>query len=333
MWTRVLSSLALVGVSWAFLSAQQELKIVVIAGEDAVNIIQQKTAVAPIVEVRDRNDNPVVGAVVTFSIQGGQNATFGGSLQSLIVTTNAAGRAAVTGLTPTASGAVQINVAATFQGQAAAATITQTNVLTAAQAAAGVSGTGATGNAVGGAGSGSGGGSPTTLGVIGGAVAAAAVSLVAIRGEDAAASAPPPSPLAGTWTARVSDTAPLVFGGPPYCFYSMNFSNIVATLTIGNSAAISGGSVTLLAAEQAVPPCPFSVGPPSDHTYLVSQGSVSGDAVSIQYAWQTGYPRATLTFTGTVSGKQIVGTFLWHRVDQGPPLDWTVTQSASLVQQ
>ena len=99
------------------------LRIVLIEGEDAVNIIQQKTAVAPIVEVRDRNNNPVAGAVVTFSIQGGQNATLGGGLQSMIVTTNAAGRAAVTGLTPTASGAVQINVAATFQGQAATATI------------------------------------------------------------------------------------------------------------------------------------------------------------------------------------------------------------------
>ena len=38
---------------------QGGLKIVVISGEDAVNIIQQKTAVAPVVEVRDRNDLPV----------------------------------------------------------------------------------------------------------------------------------------------------------------------------------------------------------------------------------------------------------------------------------
>jgi len=32
------------------------LRIVVIEGEDAVNIIQQRTAVGPIVEVRDDND-------------------------------------------------------------------------------------------------------------------------------------------------------------------------------------------------------------------------------------------------------------------------------------
>jgi hypothetical protein len=156
------------------------LRIVVVEGEDAVNIIQQRTAVAPLVEVRDRNNNPVAGALVTFSIQGGQNATFGGGLQSVIVTTNAAGRAAVTGLTPTASGAVQINVAATFQGQAATATITQTNFATAAQAAqAGASSAGTGGGSGGGSGStsagsasgGGGGGISTTTiaAIVGGA--------------------------------------------------------------------------------------------------------------------------------------------------------------------
>ena len=57
------------------------LKIVVIEGEDAINVIQQKTAVAPIVEVRDRNDQPVAGATVRFAIQGGR-ATFNGAGRS-----------------------------------------------------------------------------------------------------------------------------------------------------------------------------------------------------------------------------------------------------------
>ncbi|MEX2270277.1 MAG: hypothetical protein WD690_02310, partial [Vicinamibacterales bacterium] len=53
------------------------LRIVVIEGEDAVNVIQQKTAVAPVVEVRDQNGLPVPGAVVRFTIGGG-NASFTG---------------------------------------------------------------------------------------------------------------------------------------------------------------------------------------------------------------------------------------------------------------
>src|SRR5262245_34319878 len=54
------------------------LRIIVIEGEDAVNIIQQKTAVAPVVEVRDRNDQPVAGAIVNFAIRSGR-ASFGGA--------------------------------------------------------------------------------------------------------------------------------------------------------------------------------------------------------------------------------------------------------------
>jgi len=155
------------------------LKIVVIEGEGAVNIIQQKTAVAPMIEVRDRNDQPVAGATVNFAIRAGR-ATFSGA-RTLTVTTNAAGRAAAAGFTPSGAGALQIGATATFQGQTAAAvTIAQTNVMTAAEAAAATAASGAGGSgsgaAGGGAGAGGGGGlSTTTLAVVGGAIAGGAI--------------------------------------------------------------------------------------------------------------------------------------------------------------
>jgi hypothetical protein len=101
----------------------------------------------------------------------------------LAVTTNAAGRAAAAGLTPTGSGALQIGASATFQGQTAVATIVQTNVMTAAQAAA-VSAGGASSSASAGAGGAAAGGSTggglsaSTIGIIGGA---AGGSIVAAR--------------------------------------------------------------------------------------------------------------------------------------------------------
>jgi hypothetical protein len=116
------------------------LKIVVIAGEDAVNIVQQKTATAPVVEVRDRNDQPVAGVIVRFAIRNGR-ATFDGA-RTLSVTTNALGRATAAGLTPTGTGTIQIGASAAFQGQTAAVTIAQTNVATAAQAAGAGAGAG-----------------------------------------------------------------------------------------------------------------------------------------------------------------------------------------------
>ena len=106
------------------------LKIVVIEGEAGVNIIQQKTAVKPVIEVRDRNNLPIPGVLVTFSIEGGKAATFGGA-STLTVATNAAGQAAVSSLTPATAGAFHIQVSAAFQGQLATTTIAQTNVMTA----------------------------------------------------------------------------------------------------------------------------------------------------------------------------------------------------------
>ena len=134
----VLSALALLTLATGQAIAQPPtLKIVVLAGEDAVNVIKQKTAVQPLVEVRDRNGLPVPGAVVTFTLGGGQHAAFAGGLQTLTVTTNAAGQAAAAGLSPITTGAIQIQVQATFRGQVATAAITQTNVaVTAATAAA-----------------------------------------------------------------------------------------------------------------------------------------------------------------------------------------------------
>ena len=161
-------------------SPASALTIVVIAGEDAVNIIQQKTAVAPIVEVRDRNDQPVAGAIVTFAIQGGRSASFAGGASTLSVTTNAAGQALASGFSPLASGAVQINVQAAFQGQVAAATIAQTNVMTAAQAAAAGAGSGSASGSSAGAGAAGGGGgmSGTTIAILGGLAAGGAVAAV-----------------------------------------------------------------------------------------------------------------------------------------------------------
>ena len=167
------------------------LRVVVLEGEDAVNIVQQKTAVRPLVEVRDRNNLPVPGASVTFTVGSGQPAAFGGGAQTVTVTTNASGQAAATGFNATGAGKVTIQVQAAHQGQIASAAITQTNFVTAAAAAAaGVAATtagaaaGSTGGAgaagaagvTGAAGAGAGGGiSLTTIALVGGAVAGGVV--------------------------------------------------------------------------------------------------------------------------------------------------------------
>jgi hypothetical protein len=157
--------------------ASPALRIVVIEGEGAVNILQQRTAVTPVVEVRDRNDQPVGGAVVSFAVRG-RGATFaGGQLTS--VTTGPTGRAVAAGFSPTSRGIVQISVRAAVQGQAATATNTQTNVATAAEVASVAAGAQGPGGGVG-------------LGTIVGATAGTVGGLYAYREVRNVLDGPPP---------------------------------------------------------------------------------------------------------------------------------------------
>jgi hypothetical protein len=245
--------------------AQNSLRIVVVEGEDAVNIIQQKTAVAPIIEVRDRNNLPVAGASVTFAL-GGNTASFAGGVQTLTVVTNSAGQAVAAGISPLTSGAVQINVTAAFQGQTAIATITQTNVLTAAQAAgaasstagggtgggSGAAGTGAgtgstgasTAGAAGGAAGGAGGGLSGLAigGIVGGAAAVAGGVLVATGGGDDSSSSStssttstssPTTSTPTTTTPTTSQPTTVSYTGPLSGIYTSTGSaeNITCTFT------------------------------------------------------------------------------------------------------
>jgi hypothetical protein len=225
-----MSRVATIAFAFYFMSQGPALRIVVIAGEGAVNIIQQKTAVAPVVEVRDRNNLPVPGAVVTFSVAGGKAATFAGGLQTLAVTTNAAGQAVAVGLTPTVAGTIQINAAAVFQGQTAAALITQSNVMTAAQAAGAASTAGASGG-----GGGLSGGS--IAGIAAGAAAAIAGAVVLTKEE---AQAPPA--LATTTSpagSGIRDVTVFTFTATGGQFSSPDF-----TWNFGDGATAAGNSVT-----------------------------------------------------------------------------------------
>jgi len=117
-------------------SHKSGLKIVVLEGEDGVNIIRQNTAVKPVVEVRDKNDLPVADALVVFLLpREGAGGTFSNGLKEYSILTDANGRAAVEGLRLDGAGAFKMEVRASFQGQTATKTISQTNFTTAADAA------------------------------------------------------------------------------------------------------------------------------------------------------------------------------------------------------
>ena len=114
------------------------LRIVVIEGDDSVNIIEGETTVPTRVEVRDGEDRPLPGASVQFRLEEDDPATLNDGLQQVTVTTDARGQVTVT-VNPTASGAAQLTVTTTLGGQTATVVIVHTNFATVAEAeAAGV---------------------------------------------------------------------------------------------------------------------------------------------------------------------------------------------------
>ncbi len=300
---------------------QAGLRVVVIEGEDAVNIIQQKTAVAPVVEVRDRNDQPVAGAIVNFAIRNGR-ATFGGA-RTLSVTTNAAGRAIAAGFTPTGSGALQISATAAFQGQTAAAvTIAQTTVQTAAQAAA-VSGASSAGGAGGSsgasAGAGSGGGlSGTTIGVVGAAAAAGTIVAVKELGGGSAS--------ATTYTGQFSGTLPMTFPGAPPCTRNEAQTGTLEMKLTDDNGTISG-SAQIKGTIVITPGTCSPAAAPNNGTdaFGLQATPVAGSASNLSFSGNASntFPASAFgpgginsydySFSGTLSGGQITGTLSVHR--------------------
>lgn len=107
----------------------KKLNIVIVEGEGAINNIRQRTAREPIVQVEDENRKPIAGAAVTFLLpQQGASGTFGNGSRMLVVMTDSKGQAVMRGMTPNdVAGALRINVSASYQGQTASTSITQTN--------------------------------------------------------------------------------------------------------------------------------------------------------------------------------------------------------------
>lgn len=152
-------------------------KINVVRGEGAQNRVTKGRATSQaVVEVRDENDKPVAGAIVTFTLPStGPGGTFTSGGAVTTVTTGPTGQATATFTPNSVAGSYNINVSATVQGQTATASISQANIAAAA-AAGGISG--------------------TTVGIIVAVAAAAAVGgVVAARGGGNNAATPAAAPV------------------------------------------------------------------------------------------------------------------------------------------
>lgn len=180
----------------AALAAQTEaaptgFRINVVKSEPQNNL-RKGRATKAVVEVRDRNNKPVAGALVLFALPGnGPSGTFVGSARTLTVTTNSAGQATATYTPNQVAGMFSIEASAQVNGATVATTsISQANIAAAAAAAGGMSG--------------------ATIGIIAGVAAAAAVGIgVGLTGGGSSPATP------GTPITPVTPTVGIRPGGNP----------------------------------------------------------------------------------------------------------------------
>ena len=125
------SFLAMPPAAWSQEAQPQSIRILVLAGQDAINNVEKRVITEPVVEVQDESGTPVAGAEVEFRTPAtGPSATFYGATRTTTVTTDDKGRASADGMTPnTDLGLFEIQVTATRGSLQADAAITQTNAL------------------------------------------------------------------------------------------------------------------------------------------------------------------------------------------------------------
>ncbi len=109
-------------------------RLVVIRGEgDQHNVKQGRATSQAVMEVRDENDKPVAGVLLTFTLPSqGAGGSFVGGSQVTTLATNSAGRAAVTFTPNKVAGSYAVKVSGNVQGQSLGASVAQTNIAAAA---------------------------------------------------------------------------------------------------------------------------------------------------------------------------------------------------------
>lgn len=330
--------------------AQGALRIIVLEGEDAVNLIDKKTAVKPTVEVRDRNDLPIAGVMVRFAIRG-RGAAFNNGIRQLTVTTDSLGRASVGQLTPIGKGTVEIQVNASYQGQTAVATIHQTNFATAADAAeagrtptqtgtqsttassgsgtttASTVGTTTSSAAAAGAGAGAaaaGGLSAAAIaGIVGGAAAATAVGVrVATRNNDTPNTPPSVSGVtANPAIALLAAETPITFAASGN---DVDADSLSYTWDFGDGAAATGASVTHVYRAAGQFTARVNV---ADGKGGTTTGQASVNIRTLTGGWGAPNGSTNQLFTITQNGNALTGFvhYIFGGANPPPPQDCPVT--------
>lgn len=141
------------------------------------------------------------------------------------------------------------------------------------------------------------------------------------------------SETAKSYAAKLAASETVSFGGGGYCNYKMTLKDIAIEVVILETGDVSSAAVRDLAFEEAVS-CPYPPMDPSIQDFEIRSSTTTTSGVRVEFAGaKSNRPDTSLVVDLAAQGAGYEATMTWTRVDQGPPLSWTVTAKVPLARQ
>jgi hypothetical protein len=144
----------------------------------------------------------------------------------------------------------------------------------------------------------------------------------------------------GTPTAyrgTVSQTSPpAMFGGgpPPACTYTATLKQLDMQLAILPSGKVMSGTLQDLYVEDVVTTCMYLPADPSIMNFTLASVTPGDTGMMLSFQEKAGdHPGSSLSAALSPSGAGYQAQLTFHRTDLGPPLDWIVTTTVTLIPQ
>lgn len=140
-----------------------------------------------------------------------------------------------------------------------------------------------------------------------------------------------PTETSSTYEGTLATTATVPFGGSGYCQYEMTLKDVAIQIEFLASGDVGQAIVRDLAVEKTVASCPYPPMDPAIQDFTVKSSAVTTTGTRVEFTGaKSNRPDTSLVVDLVQVGAGYEATATWKRVDQQPPLAWTVTGKVTL---
>lgn len=141
-----------------------------------------------------------------------------------------------------------------------------------------------------------------------------------------------PTETSKTYAGALATTSSVAFGGGGYCNYEITLRDVSIEIVVLASGDVNQAVVRDLAVEKALAGCPYAPMEPSIQDFAMKSAAVTTTGTHLEFSGaKANRPETSLVVDLVQTSAGYDATATWKRVDQGPPLGWTVTEKVSLV--